>query len=610
MPREKSSFWSEFEEKTDQNGKKRFQCKHCGIEKAMNATRLLDHYNTCSVRLNSQVLNLSNSSNSTNNKKRKQAKINNYMQSISSEDQQELEFLLARAFYSTGIPFNTIDNEDFRIFLKKACPSFKIPTRQSLSVNLLDNDYKNIKAATKNVLNETPYFCLTSDGWSNINKEPLINYMITTPKPIFYKSVNTKEQSHNAENIAKGIENVMIEVGIDKFVAVITDNANNMKAAWRILKEKYPNKIFLGCWAHGINLWVKDIIKHDWANEILNMTKKLSLYFRNHQIPLAALRRVQKDKYGKEIGLSLPVETRWLSTYQCLDNIFKSKMAMMALLGEDIVLEHEIKVKILDDIFWANLKDLRDFLLPFIVFIQQLEQDDPYLSTAFINLRKIEIQIKNNTKIPSDFSIYAIQKAEYRWNEFLYNPAVLVAYRLDPRYNGELLNNQRWDDIIEEELIRLAGEENQNLVLEEYSEFIGRCGGFVKSYLWGDIKNKPINWWHLLEKRYPLISSIALKLLSIPATSAASERNWSTYKFIHSKLRNRLINDRAEKLVYIYWNLRILKELNVPLTIKELVKNGVTIENSEESESDDNVEILDDFEELLNEIDLEQELSE
>lgn len=113
MPREKSSFWSEFEEKTDQNGKKRFQCKHCGIEKAMNATRLLDHYNTCSVRLNSQVLNLSNSSNSTNNKKRKQAKINNYMQSISSEDQQELEFLLARAFYSTGIPFNTIDNEDF-----------------------------------------------------------------------------------------------------------------------------------------------------------------------------------------------------------------------------------------------------------------------------------------------------------------------------------------------------------------------------------------------------------------------------------------------------------------------------------------------------------------
>ena len=165
----------------------------------------------------------------------------------------------------------------------------------------------------------------------------------------------------------------------------------------------------------------------------------------------------------------------------------------MALLGEDIILEYEIKTKILDDNFWTNLKDLRDFLLPFIIFIQKLKQDDPYLSTAFINLRKIENQIKNNTKIPNDFCVYAIQKAEYRWNEFLYNPAVLVAYRLDPRHNGELLNNQRWDDIIEEELIRLASGENQNLILEEYSEFIGRCSGFAKSYLWGNIKNKPIN---------------------------------------------------------------------------------------------------------------------
>ncbi|CAB4422917.1 unnamed protein product [Rhizophagus irregularis] len=310
----------------------------------------------------------------------------------------------------------------------------------------------------------------------------------------------------------------MIEAGINKFIAVITDNANNMKAAWRILKEKYPNKIFLGYWAHGINLWVKNIIKHNWANEILNMAKKLSLYFRNHQIPLAAL------------------------PYQCLDSIFKSKMAMMALLKEDIALDREIKIKILDDIFWTNLKDF----------------------------------------------VYAIQKAEYRWNEFLYNSAVLVAYRLD---------------------LRLAGEKNQNLVLEEYSKFIGKCGGFSKSYLWGDIKNKPINWWHLLEKRYPLLSSIALTLLSIPVTSAASERNWPAYKFIHSKLRNRLINDHAEKLVYIYWNLQILRKLNVPLTIKELVKNGVTIENSEEKETEDNIEILNDFEKL-NEMYLEQDLSE
>ena len=69
MPWEKSSFWSEFEEKIDQNGKKRFKCKHCSTEKAMNATRLSDHYNTCSARLASQEFNLPIPSDSSNNNK-------------------------------------------------------------------------------------------------------------------------------------------------------------------------------------------------------------------------------------------------------------------------------------------------------------------------------------------------------------------------------------------------------------------------------------------------------------------------------------------------------------------------------------------------------------
>lgn len=53
-----------------------------------------------------------------------------------------------------------------------------------------------------------------------------------------------------------------------------------------------------------------------------------------------------------------------------------------------------------------------------------------------------------------------------------------------------------------------------------------------------------------------------------------------------------------------------LRELNVPLTIKELVRDGVIIEDIDEKELEDNTEILlDDYEEL-NEMDLVQDLSE
>ncbi len=116
----------------------------------------------------------------------------------------------------------------------------------------------------------------------------------------------------------------------------------------------------------------------------------------------------------------------------------------------------------------------------------------------------------------------------------------------------------------------------------------------------------------MLKSRYPLLSSVAIKVLLISATSAASERNWSIYNFIHSKLRNRMTIDRAEKLVYIYWNIRILRKLEVPLTVKELIKSGVNFSDSDKEsdgeQNDDDFEVLTEYEE--NETDLDIDINE
>jgi hypothetical protein len=41
-------------------------------------------------------------------------------------------------------------------------------------------------------------------------------------------------------------------------------------------------------------------------------------------------------------------------------------------------------------------------------------------------------------------------------------------------------------------------------------------------------------------------------------SSAASERVWSIYRFIHSRLHNRLANEKVKKLAFIYVNCAIL----------------------------------------------------
>ena len=54
------------------------------------------------------------------------------------------------------------------------------------------------------------------------------------------------------------------------------------------------------------------------------------------------------------------------------------------------------------------------------------------------------------------------------------------------------------------------------------------------------------------------MKSLALKLLGQPTSSSSCERNWSTYGFIDSVTRNKLTPPRAEDLVFVHSNMRLL----------------------------------------------------
>ncbi|MCI31222.1 hypothetical protein A2U01_0052434 [Trifolium medium] len=68
----------------------------------------------------------------------------------------------------------------------------------------------------------------------------------------------------------------------------------------------------------------------------------------------------------------------------------------------------------------------------------------------------------------------------------------------------------------------------------------------------------PKSWWLVHGVHAPLLQKVALKLLAQPCSSSCSERNWSTYSFINSLRRNKLLPKRAEDLVFVHSNLRLL----------------------------------------------------
>ena len=133
-----------------------------------------------------------------------------------------------------------------KAFLTRFDRLIVVPSRYKISEPLLDSEYDKIKVETVATIAASDLVELMCDGWSNIRNEPIINFVVSQPKPIFWKSFHNDLQNHTGEytanKILKVIEKLESECGKMAF-GVVTDNASNMKKAWRLIKEKYPTII-------------------------------------------------------------------------------------------------------------------------------------------------------------------------------------------------------------------------------------------------------------------------------------------------------------------------------------------------------------------------------
>jgi hypothetical protein len=71
--------------------------------------------------------------------------------------------------------------------------------------------------------------------------------------------------------------------------------------------------------------------------------------------------------------------------------------------------------------------------------------------------------------------------------------------------------------------------------------------------------NNPLEWWRVKAQQFPLLSELAIKYLCIPATSAPSERVFSSAGLTISKERSRLDPSTANELVFLHETIPAMK---------------------------------------------------
>ena len=118
-------------------------------------------------------------------------------------------------------------------------------------------------------------------------------------------------------------------------------------------------------------------------------------------------------------------------------------------------------------------------------------------------------------------------------------------------------------EVLEKYMIALTrlvlDEEEAALVWKQLSNYTLCTGPFGSMHAIRDRETfSSIEWWNMHGGATPILQTLALRVLSQVVNTSFAKRCWSSYSFIHNVKRNKLSLDRAESLVYVHYNLRLL----------------------------------------------------
>jgi hypothetical protein len=482
------------------------------------------------------------------------SKIMHYMPKQLSEESIETFYqLLLCATVSCGWSFNWVENQEVIELFEFINPGITLPSRKTLSNTILFNSKNEIQNKIDNVAKQDEIgLTISFDGWKNISKQSIFGAILITSegKSLVWGASNISTDRQTAIECEKHIETWLNKAKDNdiKINAVVTDSASGFVAAKNALKRKHHKIIFLPCFAHQINLCVGDIFKSSpvFQKTSTNAVKIVS-YFNESTYFLGLLRVEQYQIYNKLISLQRPGKTRWNSYYQCMDSILKTKVALKILIAKYQFVENGLEISpviceiVNDEIFWNELEELRDLLIPLCNSLNKLQKEFAQLHEV-VHCFGYLFKIFNNYH-NQQFGQRMVKMIEKRWRSWE-QPLLLLALILHPKYKLT-----KFDDEISRTLLRSLNKwliyyyicwagKNPKTILSELEDYYN--GKFPYSdQVYNQFNNDILKFWKSCNRYNNELPFVAMYIFGICINSASVERLFSCMGFFHTKARNR-----------------------------------------------------------------------
>ena len=512
-----------------------------------------------------------------------------------------------------------------------------------------------MKEKVDKYLRESPkYLCMTTDGWSDIFKEPVVIYMVSDcASTIFLESKHTQTQAHTGQFICADIIRVMKTLS-KPVIGAVTDVTSAHQLAWKLLEEKFPGRFFYGCFCHTLQLLVKDLFEDIPSAPSTSQSvfgalaafvkecKTLCVHIRNTQGLNSRYQELRNIHGG--LRLQLPCVTRWGRHLKMLQVLKGARVAICKLVEDDVWYPNGTGKSLK-----AETKELRRRLKTFVlsmdyekmlnkgIFILSLIQEkiaffecdhQPLSDVVYAFKHLIYLFETQNEDALHEFRGCLTQneltelrnKIEAR-STFVIKKAHRIAFLLDPRYyqfseynmlrasmiqdlvqygascNLDIVNNdfQSLSDQETPQIDEPSYADRATSIRRQYSSFVSIItNAKVTNQHWYETitmmsAHPRTTWraWFSDMSDLDILKDIAEKVFTLIASTASSERGFSSMALTHNKTRNGLLPHKVKKMTFIRMNEHALFKPSFPGGLSKVLNSqGKIVTSREELEAE------------------------
>ncbi|XP_076876677.1 E3 SUMO-protein ligase ZBED1-like [Brachyhypopomus gauderio] len=498
------------------------------------------------------------------------------------------------------VPFRTVEKSAFKAMLQAFDKQYVLPNRKYFSQKAVPALYQTVKEGIIRDLKEVYHFSMTTDIWSSVNMMP---YMSLT---IHYLNANWELQSkcletlfipesHTGDNLAEALRSSLQEWSLDegKLACITTDNGANIVAAVRKLGWQWLN-----CFGHNLHLAVTNALKSekDRTARAIGLCRTLVTTFSQSWQKKRKLIKEQAELNLPQHCLVVDCSTRWGSTQKMVERVLEQCPAIKRVL-DDRRSQHLIPtwqdVEVLESVN-AALKKVADFT-------DALSSETMVTASS---LKPVLQLLREDLLLPTEEDTELARNLKKKMTGVLEEkysaPATQVllakASFVDPRHKDS--NSDDIKDKLLEEMLAVPEEGRDDRVVMQISmtedgegasrlappskkkkslaDLLGkrqeqtrplipkriRADTELARYLQEetlDAHSDPLAWWRDNQARFPLLSNVARKYMTVCATSTPSERVFSAAGNIVTPFRSSLKPDKVNMLVCLAKNIKMDK---------------------------------------------------